>query len=117
MSPINPAKSESAAEMYCRLMLEEKSGYPLHKPEPGQRHPIEYRKKGVLIGDVGRVTPDGAFDFLFNACVPPDHPINPPTLPDNFEVLHLPPNDLLVHEDFEPDTFLSSYHVNQTKDL
>jgi len=73
----------SPASMYSRLMIMHELGYPLYMPEPdlGLK---EYRKKGHRVGDVGRITPSGSFDFLFNACYPANHPINPEVLPDGF---------------------------------
>jgi hypothetical protein len=58
-----------------------KFGYPLWIPEP--TIPIAYQVEGVRIGDVGNIAYDGSFNFLFNICLPRDHPINcfaPPTL-------------------------------------
>ncbi|THU88095.1 hypothetical protein K435DRAFT_821736 [Dendrothele bispora CBS 962.96] len=51
-------------------------GYPLWVPEPNDTLLPEYRDDGVRIGDVGFVTPDGGFNFLFNICLENDHPIN-----------------------------------------
>lgn len=59
-------------------------GFPLWFPEPGRRLPVEYRMKGVSIGDVGLITPDGAFDYLFNICLPSDDPVNINRVPENF---------------------------------
>jgi hypothetical protein len=74
--------SESASDVYARLLLTKKIGYPLWMPEPNS-NPEEYAAEGANIGDVGEITYDGAFNFLFNICLPLDHPINsraPPTL-------------------------------------
>ncbi|KAJ7916968.1 hypothetical protein B0H13DRAFT_1468725, partial [Mycena leptocephala] len=46
--------------------------------------PTEYQKTGVQIGDVGRVTPEGIFDFFFNIYLPADHPVNDNDVPENF---------------------------------
>ncbi|KAK2464734.1 hypothetical protein APHAL10511_003152, partial [Amanita phalloides] len=75
----------STAERYTRLQLRKRLGYPLYLPEPDCYRPLEYRKKGISVGDVGRVTSDGYFDFLFNACLPAGHPANPSVLPDGYE--------------------------------
>lgn len=52
--------------------------------------PIEYREVGIDIGDVGIITPDGGFDFLFNIWLPSSHPVNPRNLPPDFDVLPRP---------------------------
>jgi hypothetical protein len=58
----------------------------LYIPEP-QSLPEEYRTRGASIGDVGSVTPEGAFDFLFNIYYPAAHPINANGVPDKFRPL------------------------------
>ena len=102
------------AEVYLRLMLKHKRGYPLYRPEPKRSLLMEYRKRGVRIGDVGRITPDGAFDFLFNIDSSQASSVNPPTLPKDFETI--PPIEILSNEHFQPDDYLLSDHVKQTKD-
>ncbi|KII91510.1 hypothetical protein PLICRDRAFT_38277 [Plicaturopsis crispa FD-325 SS-3] len=66
---------EAAHEVYVRLLLPKKHGYPLWVPEPDDSLPQEYKDEGVSIGDVGIVTTDG-FDVLFNICKDRHHPIN-----------------------------------------
>lgn len=71
-------------QTYSRLMLQLRQGYPLYRSTPIRGVSETHWKKGVRIGDVGRVRPDGSFEFLFN--------INPnetdTRLPDGFEKLH-----------------------------
>jgi hypothetical protein len=55
--------------------------------------PIEYRRQGLSIGDVGIITPLGAFDFLFNIFQPADHPINRGCVPRGFFPLSNPEID------------------------
>ncbi|KAJ7810745.1 hypothetical protein B0H13DRAFT_2475895, partial [Mycena leptocephala] len=74
----------SESEIYCSQLLCQKRGFPLYDPQPRQTLPQEYQKSGVAIGDVGRITPDGAFDFFFNVYLPADHPINDNDVPENF---------------------------------
>jgi hypothetical protein len=74
----------SDCEIYCNQMLRRKRGFPLYVPEPPRNLPTEYRKIGIQIGDVGRVTPEGIFDFFFNIYLPADHPINDNDVPENF---------------------------------
>jgi hypothetical protein len=51
---------------------------------------------GVDIGDVGIVTSEGIFDFLFNICRPSDDPINRSRVPDNFKPLERPSPDEII---------------------
>uniref|UniRef100_A0A0W0G752 G domain-containing protein n=1 Tax=Moniliophthora roreri TaxID=221103 RepID=A0A0W0G752_MONRR len=82
---------DSEGQLYARLLLPLGHGYALWLPEPNGDLPVEYLDQGVRIGDVGIVTPDGGFDFLFNVCLPVDHPINQSRgTPDNF--VHIPWN-------------------------
>ncbi|KAJ7821927.1 hypothetical protein B0H14DRAFT_2454884, partial [Mycena olivaceomarginata] len=75
------------SEIYCSQLLRQKRGFPLYDPEPRQTLPQEYQQSGVAIGDVGRITPNGAFDFFFNIYLPADHPINDNDVPENFSPL------------------------------
>ena len=79
-------------------MLQHGHGYPLYTPDPDPGH----SSTGVRVGDIGRVTSDGIFDFLFNVV----H--GPPPLPDNLE--------LLVLQNFQDGDDVTSEHVKQTED-
>ncbi len=79
------SQSKSSREIYTRLLLQKEHGYPLWIPEPDGRLPEAYRGKGVGIGDVGILRNDGGFDYLFNACMPADDPINKGRVPEGFE--------------------------------
>ncbi|KAF8983186.1 hypothetical protein BDQ17DRAFT_1211804, partial [Cyathus striatus] len=57
-------------EVYVESMFPLNHGYPLWLPQPDRNLPLEYRLKGVSIGDVGFITHSGAFDFLFNIWAP-----------------------------------------------
>ncbi|KAJ7614098.1 hypothetical protein FB45DRAFT_261688 [Roridomyces roridus] len=74
----------SDAEAYCSQLLRRGRGFPLYVPEPQANLPEEYQRSGVAIGDVGRITPEGVFDFFFNIYLPADHPIHANYTPDNF---------------------------------
>lgn len=98
------------SEMYSRVMQWYRQGYPLYSPGPGSDLPLEYRKKGVGIGDVGVITPDGAFHFFFNVDAFLDSAVNPSALPADFETIwviedmssyHLYPGESLVGGDAE----------------
>nr|GAT52072.1 predicted protein [Mycena chlorophos] len=69
---------------YCSQMQHQGRGFPIYMPNPQSRLPDQYQQKGIGIGDVGRITPDGVFDFFFNIFLEKDHPINANHVPDNF---------------------------------
>ena len=56
-------------------------------PGPDLNLPEEYRREGVMIGDIGILYNLEGFSFLFNIFLPADHPINIGRVPDNFEPL------------------------------
>jgi hypothetical protein len=66
----------SESGIYSNLLLNQGRGFPLYRPEPRTNLPEEYKRTGVAIGDVGRVTAEGSFDFFFNIYLPADDPIN-----------------------------------------
>ncbi|ESK85012.1 hypothetical protein Moror_15750 [Moniliophthora roreri MCA 2997] len=67
---------ECEGQLYARLLFPLGHGHALWLPEPNDDLPPEYSDKGIQIGDLGVITPDGGFDFFFNVCVSADHPIN-----------------------------------------
>jgi hypothetical protein len=74
-----------AADIYAKCLLPLKEGYPLYCPELPDRDNAgayyeAYRRKGISIGDVGIITPDGDFDFLFNICDSAAREVNPSSL-------------------------------------
>ncbi|PBK99970.1 hypothetical protein ARMGADRAFT_525229 [Armillaria gallica] len=77
--------SKSSREIYTHLLLQKEHGYPLWIPEPDGHLPEAYSGKGVRVGDVGILRNDGGFDYLFNACIPADDPINKGRVPEGFE--------------------------------
>ena len=98
-------------------MLMHKMGYPLYEPTPLRILPTVYRKHGIRVGDVGVITEDGAFDFMFNACQGHDQPdaaVNSAELPDRFELLQASPeSDIEVGRLFGPKTLLPGNHINE----
>ncbi|THU98693.1 hypothetical protein K435DRAFT_720506, partial [Dendrothele bispora CBS 962.96] len=68
-------------------------GYPLWTPELNGKTPSEYREDGIKVGDVGFVTQDGGFEFLFNITLPEGHKIHQEWrgVPENFIPLDLDP--------------------------
>ncbi|THU94234.1 hypothetical protein K435DRAFT_900685, partial [Dendrothele bispora CBS 962.96] len=64
-------------------------GYPLWTPELDEET-LEHHKDGIKVGDVGFITQDGGFEFLFNITLPGDHDIHKRRgVPGNFEPLIL----------------------------
>jgi hypothetical protein len=87
---------QNDGEVYARLLLPKRRGFPLWIPQPHRNLPPEYRRNGVSFGDVGIITSEGVFDFLFNACLPSYHCINGGGVPDDFRPLDPPkPVDII----------------------
>ncbi|THU77277.1 hypothetical protein K435DRAFT_702773, partial [Dendrothele bispora CBS 962.96] len=85
-------------------------GYPLWTPEPNREAPPEYREGGIKVGDVGFITRNGGFEFLFNITLPENHDINKwRGVPENFVSLDLVPEGFSTIEDqiLPGDTILS----------
>ena len=97
----------SESEIYCNQLLRQKRGFPLYVPESRQTLPEEYRRTGVAIGDVGRITPAGSFDFFFNIYLPADHPINNNDVPENFC-----PLPLYESRDLYDQSYLAGNHIS-----
>ncbi len=58
-------------------------------PESDYNLPDVYRNKGVSVGDLGILTDDGGFDFLFNVCAEADDPVNQGRVPAQFQPLRI----------------------------
>ncbi|KAG6829419.1 hypothetical protein H0H92_004565 [Tricholoma furcatifolium] len=84
----------SDAQVYARQLLPKRHGYPLWVPEP-YGNSVVYRTKGVRIGDVGYVTEDGGFESLFNVRASPSDPINHRGVPEGFEQVDIPVEDIV----------------------
>ncbi len=69
---------------YRRLLARSGHGYPLWIPEPDDTLPQEYRQSGISIGDVGLLTDEGGFDFIFNVHASADDSVNGGNVPANF---------------------------------
>uniref|UniRef100_A0A0W0FX36 Uncharacterized protein n=1 Tax=Moniliophthora roreri TaxID=221103 RepID=A0A0W0FX36_MONRR len=67
---------EREGQRYARHLFLHGHGYALWIPEPNDNSTPEYFDQGVRVGDVGIITNDGGFDYLFNICAPADDPIN-----------------------------------------
>ncbi|KAF7336876.1 Pleiotropic drug resistance ABC transporter protein [Mycena venus] len=121
--PLDTSSQDSAgvvyteSGVYCSQMLRQGRGFPLYVPGPQRNLPAEYRRGGVAIGDVGRVTPEGIFDFFFNVYRPADHPINANEVPKDFVPLPpYAPRDVF-HLDFDPGTHISTPSVHEQEPI
>ncbi|KAJ7211414.1 hypothetical protein GGX14DRAFT_450181, partial [Mycena pura] len=102
---------ESESEVYRNQLLRQKRGFPLYVPKPQRNLPAEYQRRGLSIGDVGRVTPEGSFDFFFNIYLPADHPIHANYVPEDFfPLLRYDSRDASL-QDYEPGNYVSSHSV------
>ncbi|KAK7056124.1 hypothetical protein R3P38DRAFT_1376866 [Favolaschia claudopus] len=98
----------SASEIYTSEMLLQKRGYPLFCPAPQAHHPN--MNGGIAIGDVGCITSEGGFDYLFNVFSSANA-----HCPDGFDPLKLDnPNRLntslseVERDDIDPGAYFSS---------
>ena len=109
---VDPPKDN---EIYERLLRRKQRGFALYIPEPNQRLPIAYQKMGLRIGDVGFITPDGGFSFLFNISVPHNDPINPLDLPEDFSPLQptLTDVDVVEFPRFKAGSYLASASIKK----
>ncbi|KAI3601666.1 serine threonine-protein [Moniliophthora roreri] len=76
-------------QTYARSLYPRKYGVPLWYPEPNASptFPQVHRNTGIRVGDVGILTAEGRFDFVFNICYPRDDPIQWNSVPSDFEQL------------------------------
>ncbi|KAJ6571771.1 hypothetical protein B0H19DRAFT_1347343 [Mycena capillaripes] len=117
MVPVNtlsppPVPVYSKSGNYSTQLLHRGRGFPLFVPAPPANLPVQYRRNGVAIGDVGRVTPQGIFDFFFNIYLPADNPINA-NIPEDFVPLSpYVPADIIPH-DFNPRDYVSSPSIHE----
>ncbi|KAF9011206.1 hypothetical protein BDQ17DRAFT_871896 [Cyathus striatus] len=104
-------KAPNDCEIYVKKMFPLRHGYPIWLPQPDLNLPIEYRRKGVSIGDVGYITPSGAFEFLFNIWTLPRnaadgvmdgfHSDSPPELETSLRASHAPRDMISSISDIE----------------
>ncbi|KAJ6592607.1 hypothetical protein B0H19DRAFT_898412, partial [Mycena capillaripes] len=98
---------------YCSQLLRRGRGYPVYVPGPQQNLPVEYQRDGIAIGDVGRITPKGIFDFFFNIYRAADDPINVDNVPEGFSPLkRYDPRDT-VYLKFEAGNHVSTPSVRK----
>ncbi|KAF8997780.1 hypothetical protein BDQ17DRAFT_1411343 [Cyathus striatus] len=107
------SQAPASCDVYIEHMFPLKHGYPLWFPEPDSSRSVEYRRKGVSVGDVGVITSDGGFDFLFNIWLEAQDPINPDDLPEDFDSLPRPAQRIIPRAAFgpSPNSKVSSLNV------
>jgi hypothetical protein len=111
---LSPA--ESASNAYARFLLPKSIGYPLWFPEPSN-YPPEYQRKGIGVGDLGYITFDGHFDFLFNICLPSNHPINYQAPPEFQPLEFNEESDVITTPQiYMPGKFIASESIQMKSD-
>ncbi|KAF8163999.1 hypothetical protein BJ912DRAFT_890343, partial [Pholiota molesta] len=65
----------ASSRIYRDLLLKKQHGLPLWIPDPAENLE-EHKKQGISIGDLGILTDDGGFRFLFNIHAEADARIN-----------------------------------------
>ncbi|KAJ7049888.1 hypothetical protein C8F01DRAFT_724098 [Mycena amicta] len=99
------------SDLYANKLWGSRRGFPLFVPSPHGNLPEDYRKNGVSIGDVGRITPEGVWDFFFNVYLPADHPINGNRVPASFSPMPMYNLvDILPHS-IDPGSFVCSSSI------
>ena len=103
-------------EIYRKFVALKGRGRPMQHPGPSRSLPDAYRRRGITVGDVGIFTKFGGFDFLFNICLPANHPINQQGLPEGFSLLSPPlrPGDVYIHREFNNNTYLTSESIKKS---
>ncbi|KAJ7817996.1 hypothetical protein B0H14DRAFT_2840790 [Mycena olivaceomarginata] len=104
---------DTPSESYCRQLMRQHRGHPLYVPGPPVNLPAAYRREGVAIGDVGRITPEGEFDFFFNIYLDADDPVHASRVPEGFSPLKRYVSSDVFHLDFDPGHYVSTHSVQQ----
>ncbi|KAF7355978.1 Pleiotropic drug resistance ABC transporter protein [Mycena venus] len=109
----NSDEDFSESEIYCSQLRRQKRGRPLYGPEPQINLSAAFRRRGVAIGDVGRITQEGTFDFFFNIFLPPEHPINGNRTPEDFSPM--PPYESVdvSHFNYGPGSYVSTATIQK----
>ena len=108
--------TQKSNDIYERHLILKGRGFPLWIPGPNRALHLDYRRTGVRIGDVGIITPSGGFSFLFNICLPHDHPVNPPDLPEHFAPISpkIAATDIESFEVFTSGSHLASASIKRS---
>ena len=108
-------EEQSSNAIYERQMLPKKRGFPLWIPQPNSLAFPMHQRKGVIIGDLGRITSYGAFDVQFNICEAAGHPNNPYLLPHGFKPLALDANDIHRFQEYTSGSYIASTSVKKLR--
>ncbi|KAJ7186024.1 hypothetical protein C8R46DRAFT_852420, partial [Mycena filopes] len=104
------------SHLYTRLLLPKRHGYPLFHPQPFDDLPLQSRRVGTEIGDLGVVTSDGSFDVIFNICRAADDPLNRFGVPAGFEQLILDAEDVAFRAQYHrPGSDISNTRINKRR--
>ncbi|PBL03172.1 hypothetical protein ARMGADRAFT_1069725 [Armillaria gallica] len=71
-------------KVYVQLMSTLGHGYPLWFPDYDPNLPPTYPKDGTRVGDLGYLTDEGSFEYLFNVCTDASDPSNSGGVPPDF---------------------------------
>jgi len=117
LSGLPPLPVQRSSDIYYRRLAVKGRGSPMWVTEPSTTLPNAYRRRGIAVGDVGILTAFGAFDFMFNICLPADHPINQQGLPEGFSPIspQLQSSDIQGHMEFQPDSYLATASVEKSR--
>ncbi|KAG7451529.1 uncharacterized protein BT62DRAFT_991060 [Guyanagaster necrorhizus] len=74
----------SDQNIYVQVMSTLGCGYPLWLPDYNPNLPPTYSKDGTRVGDLGYLTDEGGFVYLFNVCTDASDPSNSGRVPPNF---------------------------------
>ena len=84
-------------QVYAEQLMLRVKGHPLWIPEPSNLPSDAHRKVGIVPGDVGYLTADGDFVFLFHIFSGPGAPRQenptPYGTPENFYPIEVPAGD------------------------
>jgi hypothetical protein len=88
---------KSSQQVYVEQLMPRVAGYPLWNPEPPESLPSEVKEVGIVPGDVGYLTPDGDFFYLFHVFSGPGAPRkgnpNPYGTPTGFSPIEVQAGD------------------------
>ena len=106
----------SAQDVYARLLLPHRHGYPLWLPEPNQSLPPLVYEQGIQLGDVGLINDYGDFTTLFNIFFPKDHSVNMVHgVPESFQPLEFRQSQLFTTDYHKGKVPIYSKHTKEVR--